>query len=449
MKRAFDHIPLAPRRYPFFYGWFIVLLSAMGFLMSTPGQTYGVSPFTDALIGALGLTRVQLSLAYMIGTIGSALCLTYAGRAYDRFGARVVGPASSLLLGMVLLLLSQCDRIVDRIVAGLGLTSGHAIGFVTILLLFFALRFSGQGVLTMVSNNMRVKWFDRHRGLVTGLSGMVIAPAFSATPALYHALVEGVGWRGAWLRLALLVGGAFTVVAILFFRDNPEDCGLRPDGPLADKSWGRPKPPEGGRRQYTLAEARRAYSFWILALGIALFGFFITGMSFHAASIFESVGLERNRGYMIFLYASIVSLTLRPLVGWLSDRIPLKYLLIALMVGMGTSTLGLRVLREGLPMWMVIAGNGIAGATLGTLGSITWPNFFGRQHLGAISGFSMSITVFASAIGPWLFSQCQAITGTYSFALLLTAAMAAALLILATRANDPSTQAEDQIAGAS
>ncbi len=114
MKWTFDHIPLAPRRYPFFYGWLILPLGAIGFLMSSPGQTYGVSPFTDSLIAALGLTRVQLSLAYMIGTIGSSLCLTHAGRAYDRFGTRVVAPASSLLLGTVLVLLSQRDRIAAR-----------------------------------------------------------------------------------------------------------------------------------------------------------------------------------------------------------------------------------------------------------------------------------------------------------------------------------------------
>ena len=30
MKRTFDNFPLAPRRYPFFYGWLILLLSALG-----------------------------------------------------------------------------------------------------------------------------------------------------------------------------------------------------------------------------------------------------------------------------------------------------------------------------------------------------------------------------------------------------------------------------------
>jgi len=405
--------------------------------MSSPGQTYGVSPFTESLITALGLTRVQLSLAYMIGTIGSALCLTRAGRAYDRFGARVVAPVSSLVLGLVLVLLSQCDRITSRACAAFGLDDAQLPGFLILLLLFFALRFSGQGVLTMVSRNMMMKWFDRHRGLVTGLSGMVIAPAFSATPAVLHALVERAGWRGAWLWLAALIGGAFTLLAILFFRDSPEACGLQADGPLADKPLGSRARADHERKQYTLAQARRTYSFWIFAMGVALFGFYITGMSFHAASIFETAGLERGAGYMIFLYASFVSIVLRPLVGWLCDRVPLKYLLMALMTGLCVSTLGLRILSEGLPLWTVVVGNGLAGATLGSLASVTWPNFYGRLHLGAISGFSMALTVFASAIAPWLFSQCQAATGTYSLAITTTTVVAAICLLLAIRANNP------------
>jgi len=437
MKWSPDNIPLAPRRYPFFYGWLILVLSAIGFLMSSPGQTYGVSPFTDSLIAALGLTRVQLSLAYMVGTIGSSLCLTHAGRAYDRFGARAVAPAASIVLGLVLVILSQCDRIAAGITNGLGLASAQLPGFVLLLLLFFALRFSGQGVLTMVSKNMMMKWFDRHRGLVSGISGMVIAPAFSATPALLHALVEKAGWRGAWLWLALLIGVVFTLVALLLFRDNPEDCGLRADGPLADKPLGSKSRPDHELRQYTLAEARRTYSFWVFAIGIALFGFYITGMSFHAASIFETAGVERSRGYLIFLYASFVSIALRPFVGWLCDRIPLKYILMALMAGICTSTLGLRVLREGLPMWTVIAGNGLMGATVGTMSSVTWPNFYGRSHLGAISGFNMAITVFASAIGPWLFSQSQAISGNYSLTITGTTIATVILLLLAIRADNP------------
>ncbi len=437
MKIDYDNIPLAPRRYPFFYGWFVLLLGAIGFLMSAPGQTYGVSPFTDSLIDAMGLSRVQLSLAYMFGTIASSFCLTYAGRLYDRYGARVVAPASSLILGIVLVLLSQCDRIAGRAAGFFSLGNSTIPAFVILLLLFFVLRFSGQGVLTMVSRNMMVKWFDRHRGLVTAIAGMVIAPAFSATPALLNALVTRAGWRGAWLLLAIAIGVCFTAVALLFFRDNPEACGLEPDGPLAGKSLGARREGGGERRQYTLAEARCTYSFWVFAIGLGLFALHITAMSFHAASLFEGAGVERSRGYMVFLYASIVSLALRPVVGWLCDRIQLKFLLIAMLTGVAISAVGLYVLRAGLPMWTVVFGNGVCGATLGTLASVTWPNFYGRTHLGAISGFNMAITVFASAIGPWLFSQAEAFSGSYRPALLGVAVAAGVLIFLSARADSP------------
>jgi len=441
VKLSPDRFPFAPRRYPFFYGWLILPLGAMGVLMSTPGQTYGVSPFTDSLMAALGLSRVQLSLAYMFGTIGSGLCLTYAGRLYDRYGARVLAPVASLLLGVGLVLLSQCDRVASAATGWLRLPDTPMVGFVILLLLFFVLRFSGQGVLTMVSRNMMMKWFDRHRGLVTAVVGMVVAPVFSATPALLNALVERVGWRGAWLWLAALIGGGFTVVAILFFRDNPESCGLKPDGPLAGKSLGGRHTPDHERRQYTLAEARRTYSFWVFALALALFALHITAMSFHAVSIFEAAGMERATGYLIFLYAAVVSVVLRPAVGWLCDRIALKFLLMTMLMGLVMSALGLRVLRAGVPMGIVVVGNGICGATLGTLASVTWPNFYGRLHMGAISGFGMALTVLASAVGPWLYSQGKAASGSYTSALLATALAAAVLFILSFRANNPQPDA--------
>jgi len=439
--RSFDHIPLAPRRYPFFYGWLIAVLGALGFLASTPGQTYGVAPFTDPLIGALGLTRVQLSTAYMIGTIASAFCLTYAGRLYDRFGARVMGPAASATLGLVLLVFSRSDGIAARLAAWFPAVPASTVAFALVMLLFFAVRLSGQGVLTVVSRNMVAKWFDRHRGLVVGVSGMVVAPAFSAMPAILNGVVQSMGWREAWVGMAAVVGGAFTLVALLFYRDNPEDCGLEADGPLARRSLGSRRRPRAAAAAYTLGEAQRTFAFWVFVIGLGLFALYITAMSFHAGSVFETAGLSRDRGYLIFLHASIVSLVLRPLVGWLADHAPLKYLLMAMLAGVAVSAVGLCMLGPGMSRWIVVAGNGLAGSTIGTLITVTWPSFYGRTHLGAVSGFNMSVTVFCSALGPWFFSLSKAHTGAYTAAALIVAAVAVVLGLLAAAANNPQREA--------
>ena len=103
MKSRWNDFPFSPRNVPFFYGWVILLASIFGLLMSAPGQTIGVSTFTDYLIANIGLNRNQISTSYMIGTITSSLLLTWAGKMYDKYGARWTGMAATLLLGLVLL----------------------------------------------------------------------------------------------------------------------------------------------------------------------------------------------------------------------------------------------------------------------------------------------------------------------------------------------------------
>ncbi len=58
--------------FPFYYGWIILVVASIGVLASIPGQTMGVSVFTDYYISNLSISRVELSTAYMIGTLISS-----------------------------------------------------------------------------------------------------------------------------------------------------------------------------------------------------------------------------------------------------------------------------------------------------------------------------------------------------------------------------------------
>ena len=434
MPRDLNNIPFAPAKCPFFYGWAILGLGTLGFLMSTPGQTMGVSPFTDHLIDALGLTRVQLSLAYMIGTVVNSLLLTSAGKLYDRVGARAMGPAASLGLGVVLLVVSQVDDIARTLGEWLPLVRATHVALIVMAVGFFLMRFFGQGLMTLVSMNMVMKWFDRYRGLASGIGGVFMALGFAATPRLLDGLIQWRDWRCAWALLGLAIGGGFSLIALLFFRDNPEDCGLQPDGRPAPETEDRAPLV---RRQYTLAEARGCYAFWAFGLSFALFGLYFTALPFHIVSIFGHAGMGRDVAFWTFVPVSVISVCVRLAVGWLSSRVELKHLLAVMLCGFALSMSGLVTLSPGWPVWLLIVGNGVAGGIAGLLQSITWPNFFGRLHLGAISGFGFSLTVFASAVGPWLFSLSFAQTGSYRAAGIGCLIAVAALLASAFRADDP------------
>lgn len=108
MKKSFFSIP----RFPFFYGNIIIFSGIVGILASTPGQTIGVSVFTDFLIRDLGISRENLSIAYMFGTLMSSFVIIYVGRFFDKFGARVTSVIAGAMLGLSLFYLSAVENIV-------------------------------------------------------------------------------------------------------------------------------------------------------------------------------------------------------------------------------------------------------------------------------------------------------------------------------------------------
>ena len=222
-RTQWTNIPFAPKRCPFFYGWVIVVAATVGMIASVPGQTLGVGVFADKLMTALDLSRTQLSLAYMFGTILSSLVLPYAGSIIDRVGTRVMVVASALGLSASLCLFSWAGHIpalVAETAPIIALTAGC----------FFLIRFFGQGCLTIVSRITIAKWFDHRRGLATGVSNILAAYAFNASPTLLDAFVRHWGWEHAYLLLAALVGVGMTVIGWMFYRDNPEQCALVMDG---------------------------------------------------------------------------------------------------------------------------------------------------------------------------------------------------------------------------
>jgi len=143
-------IPFKPSKFPINYSWVILIVGIIGVLMSIPGQTMGVSVFTDYLIDALKIERIELSNAYLIGTLASAMLLPRVGQLYDKYGSRLIAMAAALLLAITLVLVSFSAQIANTISLQFFNEPSTIITFATITGCFFLLRFSGQGVLTMV-----------------------------------------------------------------------------------------------------------------------------------------------------------------------------------------------------------------------------------------------------------------------------------------------------------
>ncbi|HKL57343.1 MAG TPA: hypothetical protein VJ854_02995, partial [Sphaerochaeta sp.] len=123
---------------PFYYGWVILVVGAIGVISSIPGQTMGVSVFTDHYINDLSLTRVGVSSAYMVGTLTSSLIIPFAGIFYDRKGARLTAGLATFFLALFLLLLAFSRTIAGTLVTTFGLPA-TAVTLVVLTLGFFGI----------------------------------------------------------------------------------------------------------------------------------------------------------------------------------------------------------------------------------------------------------------------------------------------------------------------
>ncbi len=416
--------PFTVERSPVFYGWIIWAVSTLGFLMSVPGQTMGLAVFTDWFIDAFGLSRTQLAIAYFFGTVASALILTHAGKLYDRYGARMMLVGSSLLLGVVLVFVSNVDVMSEAISRSLGIEFA-VVSFPLILIGYFGARFAGQGVLYSAANNMLLVWFEKRRGLVTGIRGIFVSLGFSIAPLLLAALIGAYGWRASLLVLAATVGIGYVLFALVFARDGPEECGLYADGashPPTIRGAG------GALGGATLAEARRDPVFWIYALSLSAHALFGTAITFHIVSLFAEYGRPASEAFGYFLPVAIVSVAVNLLASAVADYTRLKPHLVTMLSLFLLGTLGLLSLDTDLGYWVLTIGFGAGSGLWIAISTLAFIRFFGRAHLGAITGLNASIMVFASAIGPVLFSVLRDFSGSYSAAIYACATMLAVLL---------------------
>lgn len=227
-------LPLYFHRRGLYYGRIILAVGTLGVIMSIPGQTMGISVFTEPLINALSLSRSQLSFAYLLGTISSSFLLPYAGRILDRLGPRFMAVLGTTGLGLALTYISFSPTISTFLTELTGVAK-YILSFTVIFFGFLEVRHFRQSQLTMCSRTMMGQWFEKKRGMMLGISGLFVAFGFGLAPLTLTQLIQWSGWQRSlhYLTLCCFIVG---IIAYIFFRKSPENCGLKIDGGLLDEN---------------------------------------------------------------------------------------------------------------------------------------------------------------------------------------------------------------------
>ena len=399
-------------RFPFYYGWIVLGVGLGGMIMTSPGQTYSVSIFLEPIIAELGISRSLVSSLYTGATLLGSLALPLVGRLIDRRGPRFVMTGVALLFGLACVFMGFVENVVML-----------AIGFL-------AIRMFGQGSLMLASQNLINRWWIARRGLVMGIAGMAMSLAgVGGFPNLIHALIGAFDWHTAYIALGGLVLVVMLPLSGIFARNRPEEHGLQPDGRSPEDNNGvgldgDPSAEPGDREiNWTLDDAIRTPVFWLVALGVASKAMLSTGLFFHMVSIFADNGLSADAAAAVFLPIAVTTAVVNLSSGVLADYVPPRFLLATALAG---QTAALLLATNLTSFGAALVYGGILGVTDGltrTVNSVIWASYFGRLHLGSITGVTTTVVIFGSALGPMPFGIARDVMGSYETVLAISAAI--------------------------
>jgi MFS family permease len=397
-------------RLPFFYGWLIVVLALFTTFFGI-GLTWAASIFAVPMKEDLGWGNAALFFALSLRGWTGIVVAPFVGPYLDRLnGVRMFAIAGGMINVASLVL----------------------IGFVEAEWQFVLL----FGVIGGVSQAFQAgptviipKWFVRQRGMAVSLASAGGGLAALALPPLLIGLNAGVGWRAGWFVLALL---AFLLSALpaVFLHRQPEDVGLTPDGDEAPASPGDATRPQE-QVEFTRGEALRTRTFWILMVGVALGALAANGLPANLTNIFVERNLSFDVAATALVFYGLASIAAKLFWGWLANRFHLRSVLL-LLTGYGALAIpSLLLLPSGLGS-PALAYGAVVGFYVGAyipLHFLVWATYFGRQHVGAVSGVGRPLSAAFLAGGPFVIAFTRDVFGSYTVGLLLAAAGIAAAFV--------------------
>jgi MFS family permease len=396
-----------------FYGWLIVLVSAAGLFLGPPLLIFSFSVFFKPLIVDFHASRSSVSFAFSLFNLVGALSIPCTGMVIDRFGAKRVILAFTLVYGLLLCSAlwvgsSLWQLYLFFIVLGVAMASGP----------------SPVPYGVVISH-----WFNRHRGLALGLSMMGIGIGSVAVPIIAQRLITIFGWRTAFAMFGVAVLLLPLPVIAALLQDDPEELGLRPDGdekhPLSILA---PQDKEG----LSWREIWHSPTFWILICIFSLAGASVHGVVLHIAAILTDRGVTAERAALATSLVGAAVIIGRLGSGYLLDRLFAPRVAILFY---GATALGIAMLCTGINGNLALVAAFLGGLGMGaeveSMGYMI-SRYFGLAAFGTAYGHAFGAFMISGAAGVLLMGAGYDRFHSYTVPLAsLCVAMVIALTLLA------------------
>jgi MFS family permease len=359
------------------------------------GALFSYGLFFASFEAEFGWSRTLLSAASSLAFLMMGLLAMVGGRLNDRFGPRRVLSVTGVLYGLGFALISQ-------------ITAPWQL--FAIFATFIGI---GLGTHDVVTLGTIARWYDRRRGIMSGVIKVGTATGQIVVPPITALLILSLGWRTALLVIGL-TAAILLLSAALMMRSPPA------------RASGQPTAKDGN----SLAEARRNLVFWRLCAVQFLVFPAMMSIPLHFPVHGTDLGMSKSTAAQLLSVIGFSSIAGRLTVGALVDRIG----------GKNSYALCILVFMAGLfsfvfittpwPLFVATAFYGFGHGGLFTVVSPTVAAYFGMRAHGAIFGTILFFGTLGGAVGPILVGLAFDRTGSYQPAFIALAVAAALGLVL-------------------
>lgn len=383
------------------------MVAAAALSLATVWGTAYVFPLLfPALEASFGLSRAAASWIFSIGVAASLGLAPWAGSMSARFGVRRALAIAAFAIGTGFVVFAMAPVAVVAL-AGYALAVGI-----------------GGSLAYVPAVSAVTPWFERRRGLATGLASIGTGLGTIVFPALFTAVLAASDWRIA-IGVVGLVGATALALVAWLIDDRPARRGWAADGVRLDAAAAAAIADDPPRRAplawRDAMQAPDVRGLW-MACGLYTAAMFVTFAHLVAAA--RDAGIDAPRAGALLAMIGVGNVAGRALFGVLSDRGPRVTWLAATMAVMGATPLAWP-LASGFTSFVAIAlvfgaayGGAVAlypAATADLLGAR-----FDARVLGIVYSGCVPSALFAPVLAGWSFDRF----GSYTPVAIATALLA-------------------------
>lgn len=377
--------------------WWLVIVGCITHAVNTGLSYFGMSAYFPSFEREFGWSRTAISGAFSLARIESGLLGPMEGYVTDR-----VGPQRMIFIGLFLCVggffaLSLVDSLpMLYAVIVLGIVLGSSLGY------------------NMPISVLIAKVFRERRSLAFGI--------FRMGPGISGPMVPLVGWMiGLWgWRSAAVISGCvllaigFPLACVIRKIYTQEEAGIV--SLESSEANSKDSPHSSIDPQFTLKQALRHRSFWLLSSAMGMRHLVTEGVSVHFVILLVDRGWSTEAASTLLGISALIGAPARIGMGWLGDLLDKRRLVMGLLLALSVSVLLMGYTAQAFVFTTCMIIYSLAYGGLAALQEPIRADYFGTRAFATIQGMSRSVVTAGTFLGPIIAGFFYDVTKSYTIA---------------------------------